>query len=50
MGGASLSEIFRAHERPDEIDEQQRGHAAAGNEIKHSDALAEFGVGGHDQD
>ncbi len=30
-----LSEIFRPDQRPDQIEQQQRGHSAAKNEIEH---------------
>ncbi len=30
------SEIFRAHQRPEQIDEQQGGHAAPEDEIEHA--------------
>jgi hypothetical protein len=34
------SEIFRAQQSPDEIDEQQRGDAAAEDEIEHRSDLS----------
>jgi hypothetical protein len=50
MESESLSEIFGANQRPDEINQQQAGDGRAGDEVDHSDALTQRGVGRHDQD
>jgi hypothetical protein len=43
------SKIFRPHQRPDKINQQQPGNRGADHQIKHSDMLANLGVSSHQQ-